>query len=275
MFENTSGAGNAAVVPRAVKRWNWGAFFLTPIWALANSVWIGLLGFVPVVNLIMSVVLGVKGNEMAWRKKRWPSVENFLQTQRTWAGASAAILAGTVVLGIIYSFVGYESTLPTPGYGTTTTAIADYADGRGGVKAGDVYGFSATFPSTPRHQAIKQQAGDFELPIDLLTSEYSESAFQVGVVSYPDAVDVSDPRGLLRAAANGSAAAIDEGKVVRYSDTTVDGDPAAGVLISGANGVYARQRYVLHGHTLFTIQVVSSSENPPGFGRFVSSFDVR
>ena len=94
-------------------------------------------------------------------------------------------------------------------------------------------------------------------------------------MSYPDAVDVSDPHGLLRAAANGSAAAIDKGKVVRYSDTTVDGDPAAGVLISGANGVYARQRYVLHGHTLFTIQVVSSSENPPGFGRFVSSFDIR
>ena len=62
-FENTSGGGKSAVVPPQVKRWNWGAFFLTPIWAIANSVWIGLLGFVPVVNFMMSFVLGVKGNE--------------------------------------------------------------------------------------------------------------------------------------------------------------------------------------------------------------------
>jgi hypothetical protein len=85
---------------------------------------------------------------------------------------------------------------------------------------------------------------------------------------------VADPRGLLRAAANGSAGAITDGKVVRYAETSVRGDPAAGVLVSGANGVFARQRYVLHGHKLFTIQVVSVSENPPGFGRFVDSFRV-
>jgi hypothetical protein len=273
-FENTSGAGKAALVPLAVKRWNWGAFVLAPIWAIGNSVWIGLLGFVPFVNFVMSFVLAIKGNEWAWRKKRWPSPENFLTTQRHWAGASAALLAGTVVLSIIYSFAGYEPVLAPDGYGTTSTTIADYADGKGGVRTGERYGFVATFPSTPRHEAVTQEAAGFDVPIDLLTSESSDSAFQVGAVNYPNAIDVSDPRGLLHAAAQGSAGAITGGKLVRYTETTVDGDPAAGILISGTNGVFARQRFVLHGHTLFTIQVVSTSENPPGFGRFVASFSA-
>ena len=277
VVENTSGMGDAAVVPAEIDRWNWGAFILSGIWAIAHGVWIGLLAFVPFVGFIMAFVLGSKGNEWAWRKKRWASVETFKRSQRNWTLGGVAVLALVVVLSVVSALLVEDMPTASPGPGTTTaaTTFADYADGRGGVRAGEDFGFSATFPSAPAHQSVTQDAGDFELPIDLLTSESTESAFQVGVVSYPDAVDVSDPRGLLRAAANGSAAAIDEGKVVRYSDATVDGDPAAGVLISGANGVYARQRYVLHGHTLFTIQVVSSSENPPGFGRFVSSFDVR
>jgi hypothetical protein len=274
--ENTSGMGDAAVVPAEIDRWNWGAFILSGIWAIAHGVWIGLLAFVPFVGFIMSFVLGSKGNEWAWRKKRWASVDSFKRSQRNWALGGVAVLAVAVVLSVVSALLVEDVPTASPGQGTTTTTtVADYAAGRGGVRAGNEYGFSATFPSEPTHQSITQQAGDVDLPIDFLTSESTDSAFQVGVVSYPDTVDVSNPRALLRAAANGSAAAIDEGSIVRYADTTVDGDPAAGVLISGANGVYARQRYVLHGHKLFTIQVVSSSQTPPGFGRFVSSFDVR
>ena len=46
-MENTSGQGAAAVVPEEIKGWNWGAFFLSAIWSIAHSVWIGLLALVP------------------------------------------------------------------------------------------------------------------------------------------------------------------------------------------------------------------------------------
>ena len=277
VFENTSGAGKAAVVPIAVRRFNWGAFFLTPIWAIANGVWIGLLGFVPFVNLVMAFVLGFKGNAMAWRKKRWESVEEFLTSQKHWALATAALFAASAILYTIYSVATIASfeprTIPRP-YGVTDPAATDYASGIGGVKAGSEYGFTATFPAAPSHEELTEQAGQFELHIDVLQHESDDAAFSVGVVTYPSAVDVSDPAGLLRAVAQGSAGSIPGGELVRYSPTTVGGDPAAGTLVSGSDGVFVRQRYVLHGHTLFTIQVASASENPPGFGRFVDSFKV-
>jgi hypothetical protein len=85
-------AGTA--VPPEVRRWNWGAFLLSWIWGIGNQVWIALLALIPVVNLVMIFVLGAKGNEWAWKKRRWESVEAFHSTQRKWA------IAGLIVLGI-------------------------------------------------------------------------------------------------------------------------------------------------------------------------------
>ncbi len=52
-------------VPAEIKKWNWGAFFLSWIWGIGNQVWISLLGLIPIVNIVMIFVLGAKGNEWA------------------------------------------------------------------------------------------------------------------------------------------------------------------------------------------------------------------
>lgn len=39
------------------KRWNWGAFLLGPIWALANQVWIGLIAWLPILLLASSILI--------------------------------------------------------------------------------------------------------------------------------------------------------------------------------------------------------------------------
>jgi saccharopine dehydrogenase-like NADP-dependent oxidoreductase len=41
--------------------------------------------FVPIVNIPMWVILGIKGSAWAWQNKRWESVEAFKRTQRKWA----------------------------------------------------------------------------------------------------------------------------------------------------------------------------------------------
>lgn len=84
-MENTSGHGQFATVPEEVKRWNWGAFWLTWIWGLFNGVYISLLGLIPVVNVFMSFYLGAKGNELAWRNRYWHREIDFLNTQKKWA----------------------------------------------------------------------------------------------------------------------------------------------------------------------------------------------
>ncbi len=82
---NTSGTGEGAVVPDEIKGWSWGAFGWTWIWGLGNSTYLALIAIVPGLGFIMQIVLGIKGNEWAWKNKKWDSVEHFKKVQRTWA----------------------------------------------------------------------------------------------------------------------------------------------------------------------------------------------
>ena len=112
MTENTSGQGATAVVPREIQGWNWGAFLLTWIWGIGNNVLIALLMFVPCVNIVMWFVLGAKGNEWAWRNKRWDSVEEFQRVQRTWTKWGVIVALVSLVLATLFAialFFGVSS----------------------------------------------------------------------------------------------------------------------------------------------------------------------
>ena len=106
MSGNSSGQGANAVVPPEVQGLNWGALLLNWIWAIGNGTWIGLLALVPGLNLIMAIVLLIKGNEWAWRNKQWDSVEAFKATQRKWMIAGLVILAIGIVFGCLSGVLG-------------------------------------------------------------------------------------------------------------------------------------------------------------------------
>jgi hypothetical protein len=78
---------NPAELPPEYDRWNWGAFLLNWIWGIGNSTYIALLVFVPVVNFVVFIMLGLRGNRWAWKNRYWPSLEHFRRTQRNWAKA--------------------------------------------------------------------------------------------------------------------------------------------------------------------------------------------
>ena len=92
--QNTSGMGSGAQLPPGIDGWGWGPFLLNWIWAIGNGVWIGLLALVPYVGFVMAIILGIKGREWAWQKKKWDSVEQFNKTQRKWS------IAGFIFAGI-------------------------------------------------------------------------------------------------------------------------------------------------------------------------------
>ena len=119
---NNSGSGNifdaSVIVPKEIQGWNWGAFFLPGFWCIPNRVWIGLLAWTDFSLItvlftfgmtwpIMAVILGVKGNEWAWKSRRWQSVKDFKRHQRMWAiagffiAAAILLIASLVVLGIL------------------------------------------------------------------------------------------------------------------------------------------------------------------------------
>ncbi|WP_166425938.1 cytochrome c oxidase assembly factor Coa1 family protein [Paraglaciecola sp. 20A4] len=87
-----SGMGKASVVPEEIKGWNWGAFLLNWIWGIGNSTFIALLMFVPVVNLVMMLILGAKGNEWAWQNRTWRDIAHFKSTQKKWRNAGLILV---------------------------------------------------------------------------------------------------------------------------------------------------------------------------------------
>jgi len=89
------------LVPEEIKGWNWGAFLLAPLWSLTNHVWLGLLAWVPIVGFWMAIALGIKGNEWAWKSRKWQSIDQFLAHQKRWASAG-------IVLGIAVNLVVWQ-----------------------------------------------------------------------------------------------------------------------------------------------------------------------
>lgn len=91
-----------AATPAATGRWNWGAFLMTWIWGLGNGTYIALLALLPVVNIVMAVILGIKGGRWAWKNRRWENVEQFTRVQALWTAFGFGLLAGCVlVLAIV------------------------------------------------------------------------------------------------------------------------------------------------------------------------------
>lgn len=85
-------------VPQHLGRWNWGAFLLSWIWGIGNSVWISFLTFIPLFGIIWIFVLGFKGNKWAWEKGRWDNLDHFKRVQRNWS------IAGFIVWGCFIIF---------------------------------------------------------------------------------------------------------------------------------------------------------------------------
>ena len=99
--ENNSGGGKSIVIPEGIKGWSWGAFLLNWIWSIFNKTWLGLLALIPYVGFIMAIYLGIKGRELAWRNKRWDSLEHFKRVQRSWSKWGLIVLLIPAVIGIV------------------------------------------------------------------------------------------------------------------------------------------------------------------------------
>ncbi len=106
---NTSGTDGELPPEIAAMKWNWGAFALTWMWLSANNYTkaaIGMIvfdlvfggmqyvmmfehigvvnGLLVILHLVVTIVIGRKGNQIAWRHKRFDSVQAFISAQRTW-----------------------------------------------------------------------------------------------------------------------------------------------------------------------------------------------
>ena len=55
-------------------------------------------------NLFMVIALGLKGNEWAWKHRKWESIEHFKKVQREWAKASFIVVTVLFLFAFIMVF---------------------------------------------------------------------------------------------------------------------------------------------------------------------------
>lgn len=91
---------------------NWGAFFLTWIWAIGNKAFnkltllLLILCVIPYVGPLSAIGLmfysGLTGNNRAWKSKDWRDLEHFNKVQRRWTlvGVAQFVFALLFMIGI-------------------------------------------------------------------------------------------------------------------------------------------------------------------------------
>lgn len=110
---NDSGTPDAQL-PEELKGWNLGGLFIPFVWGPFNRVWIGLavlsVGLLPIPPLLgllvygpVAMIVGMRGNELAWRARKWDSVEHFRSVQGQWAkwgGICFIIFIVTILISV-------------------------------------------------------------------------------------------------------------------------------------------------------------------------------
>ncbi|MHB0935559.1 MAG: RING finger protein [Armatimonadota bacterium] len=88
--------------PAGLRRWNWGAFVLAPFWALGMRLWGWcVLCLVPYLGFFIAIYLGARGNELAWKSRRWRGIEEFDLVQEAWAQFGLMIMLAAMVAGLL------------------------------------------------------------------------------------------------------------------------------------------------------------------------------
>jgi len=97
---NDSGRGDESRLPSELFGFNWGALLLNFVWGLSMKISWTWLHLVPIVGFVMPFVFWIRGNEWAWKYRRWDSIEHFKKVQEKW------LIAGIIftVLSFILSF---------------------------------------------------------------------------------------------------------------------------------------------------------------------------
>lgn len=99
---------NTETVPDDIRGWSWGAFGLNGIWGLGNRTYSALFAFIPLINIVMIIILGLNGRRWAWKNRDWESTEHFERVQRKW-DLAGKITFGVYIAAFLYGIIGIIS----------------------------------------------------------------------------------------------------------------------------------------------------------------------
>jgi len=83
--------------PESTHKLNWGAFLLTPLWAIYHKKYsIGILSLIPILGLLGSLSALVYGRQWAWDNREWSSEYYFEESISKWN------TAGFIISGVLF-----------------------------------------------------------------------------------------------------------------------------------------------------------------------------
>ena len=83
--ENTSGTGTGPPPEVHALGWCWGGFTFNVLWSLANRAWLpAIAGLFPGIHLLVRFYLGFRGHRLAWRKRRFHSLDQYKEVMHIW-----------------------------------------------------------------------------------------------------------------------------------------------------------------------------------------------
>jgi len=252
-IENTSGQGKQAVIPKEVKGWSWGAFLWPGLWGLFNGTYIALLSCLPYVGIIMVIILGIKGNEWAWRNKRWDNVEHFKRVQRKWA------IAGLVVYGIC--LLGIIAAILIPQFVKPEWKEFISSDG----------GYSVLFPGTPIEQT--QQVNTVDGAINMHFIEFNGKTFSyfTGYVDYPESLFYRETADEILDGMRDRG--VSKNILLSEDILSLDGDPGRDLKVQMSGGKYIKyQRIYLVEHRAFQIIAVVAVKDEDNKSYYIKKF---
>lgn len=86
-------------LPKELKKWNWGAFFLNWIWGIGTESWQALWAVIPFFGFIWAFVCGAKGNQWAWESQKNKNIARFNNEQKEWA------FWGFIISSIVWTYM--------------------------------------------------------------------------------------------------------------------------------------------------------------------------
>lgn len=97
---NDSGQGDQSSLPDELRGLNWGGLLLNFVWGLAMKIPLTWLHLIPIVGWVMPLVMWTRGNEWAWKHRRWESVDQFKKVQEKWMIAGVIFTVISIILSI-------------------------------------------------------------------------------------------------------------------------------------------------------------------------------
>jgi len=141
--------------------WNWGGFLLTWIWGIGNRTYVSFLSLIPGLGLLVAIFLGIRGNEWAWKNRRFESAEQFIKVQKIWSIWGLVLAAISLLFFMFFVIV------------LSSSKTGFYSDGRADID--NMFALEEEFKG---HEELFEQlsealvAGDIEPIKSALSLEY-------------------------------------------------------------------------------------------------------